>query len=272
MLRRPHFIALGVVLFLTLVLLNLPHHTAGQLKLAVGTLFLPFFGLSKSTHQLAWEAEDANASRTGLLGQLDDLRRSNQALRLKAMEAESLLRENEQLREHLGLRRQLPWQQLKLARVVGRDPANWWLNIQIELGTRDGAGIRENLPVLSTEGYLIGRLTSVGANNSRVVLLGDPDCKVSVEVEKTREVGMIVGGAGPLDNTMVSLSYLSRTARPKAGQRVLTSGLGMVYPKDLLVGQIADEARPAAEGSFSEVRVKLAADFGTLEYVWVVVP
>ena len=59
MLKRPHYIALGLVLVLVLIVLNLPNNTASHLKLAIGSLFLPLFGLSKSAQQLREHAGDA---------------------------------------------------------------------------------------------------------------------------------------------------------------------------------------------------------------------
>ena len=56
MLKRPHYIALSLVLFLVLVILNLPSQTAIQSKLAIGSLFLPLFGLAASAHSLAAQA------------------------------------------------------------------------------------------------------------------------------------------------------------------------------------------------------------------------
>ena len=53
MLKKPHYIAFGLVGLLTLIVLSLPQHTASQIKLAIGGLFLPLFGLSKSSQQLA---------------------------------------------------------------------------------------------------------------------------------------------------------------------------------------------------------------------------
>ena len=69
MLKRSHYIALGIVVLLTLILLNLPSHTAARLKLAIGSLFLPLFGLANSTDQLANKAGDAITTRTELLQQ-----------------------------------------------------------------------------------------------------------------------------------------------------------------------------------------------------------
>src|SRR5438309_1604368 len=73
MLRRPHYIALVLVGVLTLVILNLPQHTASQIKLAFGSLFLPLFGLSKSSQQVVHQAGNAVTSRAELIRQNDAL-------------------------------------------------------------------------------------------------------------------------------------------------------------------------------------------------------
>ena len=49
MLKRPHYIAVGLIVLLTLVILNLPGQTTARLKLGIGSLFLPLFGLASST-------------------------------------------------------------------------------------------------------------------------------------------------------------------------------------------------------------------------------
>ena len=62
-----------------------------------------------------------------------------------------------------------------------RDPANWWRTVQIDLGSRDG--IQTNQPVLTAEG-LVGRVSSVSYVSSQVVLIGDPNCRVSARRRK----------------------------------------------------------------------------------------
>ena len=69
--------------------------------------------------------------------------------------------------------------------------------MQIDLGSRDG--VRENLPVLTTDG-LVGRVSSVGYTRSQVVLIGDPNCRVSALVENPAHDMGIISAGGPLDN------------------------------------------------------------------------
>ncbi len=63
--------ALGLVGLLTLIVLSLPHQTADRLKLAIGSLFLPLFGLAKTSQQLTRQAGEATTSRSELLKQIE---------------------------------------------------------------------------------------------------------------------------------------------------------------------------------------------------------
>ena len=267
MLKRPHYIALGLVVLLTLVILNLPSQTTARFKLGIGSLFLPLFGLASSAQQLAGTTGDAVVPRRELLKLNDGLRRENQQLRLQALQAQETANENARLRQLVGWQRQTSWK-LKLAKVVLREPANWWRTVQIDLGSRDG--LRVNLPVLTIDG-LVGRISSVSLTRSQVVLLGDPNCKVSARVEnETRDTG-IIGASGPLDTEFVELGYLSRNANLKPAQNVVTSGEGGIFPPGIPIGKIVD-VQAVDYGLRTEARVKLAANLNALEEVWVMFP
>lgn len=269
MLKRSHHLSLGLMVLLTLLLLNLPGPTAARLKLAIGSLFLPLFGLAASSQQLSAQAVDLALPRRELIRQNERLRRQNQELELRLLQAAEIARENERLRQLLGWQKTVPWQ-VKPANVVLRDPANWWRTIQIDLGRRDG--VRENLPVLTCDG-LLGRVSAVSFDRAQVVLLGDPNCRVAVVVENpARDQGILLAEApGPLDGSLVTLGYLSRSAALQPGQRVSTSGLGGIFPKGIPVGQIVD-VRPVESGLYLQARVQLAARLGALEHVWVLFP
>lgn len=252
---------------MTLVALNLPSETAARLKLALSSLFLPLFGLAGTTQQILGKGADNLLPRRELVRELEQLRRENQELRLLAARGTEALRENNRLRELIGWQRQAPWK-LKPARVVLRDPANWWRSVEIDLGSRDG--LRANLPVLTPEG-LVGRVAAVGLTRAQVLLLGDPNCRVSALVANEKRDQGILGAGGPVDNELVELNYLARSADVKPGQAVMTSGLGGVFPKGIAIGKIVD-SRPVEYGLYTQARVKLAANLGGLEEVWVLWP
>src|SRR5580698_10095307 len=197
MFKKKNYLALGAVVFVAVLLLSLPTRATARLKLAVGSWFLPLFGLAGEAQQLPADLADSVLPRRELLKEIDDLRRENQQLKEEQVQTSAIARENDQLRGLLGWQRQVPWR-LKLANVIMRDPANWWHTIQIDLGSRDG--IQTNLPVLTPEG-LIGRVAAVSFVSSQIVLIGDPNCRVSVLVENaTHDMGVLLAsGDPPLD-------------------------------------------------------------------------
>ena len=73
-----------------------------------------------------------------------------------------------------------------------------------------------------------------------------------------------------LDQSIVSVSFLQVNRRILAGQNVVTSGLGTVFPQGIPVGTILDTK--VQDGLFTQARVRLAADLGRLQEVWVMLP
>ncbi len=103
-----------------------------------------------------------------------------------------------------------------------------------------------------------------------MVLIGDPNCQVSALVENPAHDMGVISPGGPLDNSFVELSYLSGSANLKAGQNVITSG-SAAFSQGHSIGQIVD-ARPVEFGLYTEARVKLLVNLGSLEQVWVLFP
>jgi rod shape-determining protein MreC len=267
MFKQKHYLALGAVTLAALLIFSLPPSVTARLKLTVGSLFLPLFGLNNAAQQLPVAAADAVLPRRELLQQLESLHRENQQLKVQALQAAATTRENDQLRELFGWQKQTPWK-LKLANVVMRDPANWWRTVEIDLGSRDG--ISTNLPVLTADG-LVGRISSVGLTRSQVVLIGDPNCKASALVENPAHDMGVITTSGPLDNSLVELTYLAGNADLKPGENVITSGLGGIFPKGIPIGRVVD-TQQVEFGLYTEARVKLSANLGALEQVWVLFP
>jgi rod shape-determining protein MreC len=268
MFKHKNYLALGAVVIVAVVLLSLPTRVTSRLKLAVGSWFLPLFGLSSAAQQIPADLADSVLPRRELLKQIDTLRRENQQLRSQAVQNSAIARENDQLRSLLGWQKNVPWK-VKPANVVMRDPANWWRTVQIDVGSRDG--VRVDLPIISSSGSLVGRVSSVSLTRSQVVLIGDQNCRVSATVENAaRDMGVVVA-SGPVDTTLVQLTYLASSANLKPGQNVVTSGLGEVFPKGIPIGQIV-YAHAVEYGLYTEAQVKLNANLGSLEQVWVLFP
>jgi rod shape-determining protein MreC len=268
MFKRPQWVAFGAVALVGLVLLNLPDQLAARLKIALGALFLPLFGLVGSAQHLAAETARTFTPRAELGRQLEALRRENQRLQLELARAREALEENQRLRQLLGWTRASPWK-TRVCTVLARDPEAWWRALHIDAGARDG--LRPGLPVVTPEG-LVGRVDRVAHATAEVVLVGDPRCRVAVVVRETGETGVLTThSAGVLDHRLVDLTHLPRNFAVRPGQSVFTSGLGGVFPPGLPVGTVVD-TRSVGYGLYAEARVKLHADPARLREVIVLLP
>lgn len=269
MFKRAHYVAMSAVLLLVLLLLSLPDQAAARVKLAISALFIPLFGLSQSTQTATGKVADVALPRGVLLNQMEQLRQENERLRVVQMQADAVKLENDRLRQMIQLKPQTAWKP-RLAKVVGRDPANWWRTVQIDLGSADG--LKVNLPVMTSQG-LVGRIYAVGQHRALVVLIGSPECRVAAVVEKSRENGVVgpSASAAILDPNLVELSYLTRNSKLEPGQLVYTSGLGGIFPQGILVGSIVD-TQTVEHGLYVEARLKLAVNVNQLEEVWVLLP
>ena len=268
--KRQQYIVCGLVVLVAVVLLNLPDQQAGRLKLALGGLFLPFFGAAASAQRLADGAAQALAPRSALQRRIEQLQKENDDLRLRLAQAEQVLHENVRLREALG------WSQrtsrpFKLASVVGQDPANWWRSLHIDIGSRDG--VRANMTVLVPEG-IVGRVSEAGLARSRVTLVGDPSFRFSAQVLDGSDQRVVARGAispstSSLNRSLVNLIFLPGDSLIKPGQMVVTSGEeGGVFARGIPVGRIVD-VRTNDFGIDLEARVKLSVNLNRLEEVWV---
>jgi len=265
--KRPYYLAGGAAMLVVLIVLQLPERTANQLKLTLGGLFLPLFGLAGSGEGLVQETAQALTTRGQLLRQVTELRELNQRLQLQVTQLQEAWRENTRLKQALGWQQNAGWR-LKPARVLGQDPANWWRALHISLGARDG--VRTNAPVLTADG-LVGRVTEVGFTRSHVVMVGDPGCRFSALVQETRDKGIITPEASTLDHLLVGFTFVPIGAGLRPGQWVLTSGDGGVFPKGIPVGQVVD-IQTNEFALYLEARVRLSVNLNRLEEVWVLFP
>lgn len=258
----------SVGLALGLVLLNLPPSVADRLKMAVSALFIPLFGLSRSTQSLADQASYHLLTRSTLIRELERLRRENLQLKLTNAQMSDLAFENSRLRSALQWQVRSPWK-ARSARVIGRDPTTWWRTILIDYGSVQGA--QTNQTVITPDG-LVGRIRSVQPIFSQVALIGDPECGVSIVINETREPGTIQEArSAMLSDGMIAVRTLQHSSTAMAGQSVSTMGNGGIFPKGIPVGQIVD-TRSVDGGLSTEIRVRLGAQLNRLEEVWILTP
>jgi len=126
-------------------------------------------------------------------------------------------------------------------------------SVLLNVGARDG--IIDGWATMDGIG-LVGRISGVGANTARVILLTDATSRVPATVQPSGQAAMVSGdnGAAP------AVDFLENADLVRPGDRVISSGDGGVFPAGLLIGQIA--ADPAGR-----LRVRLAADYERLKFL-----
>jgi rod shape-determining protein MreC len=164
-----------------------------------------------------------------------DLKRMVRELENDLAELEENRLENERLRRLLGFKQKLGKVSIP-ALVIGRDPNNWSSVVFIDKGVNDG--IAKDTVVISGQG-LIGRVRESGKTSSKVMLINDVDSKVGAIVQRNREQGLLVGTPGGA----CKLIYLSFDSDVSEGDKILTSGMGGIYPKEILIGDVASVAK-----------------------------
>jgi rod shape-determining protein MreC len=238
--RRRARLLLIVLIIGSLVLVTIDFRTGedggdGMLDRARGVVTTVFRPVQDGLTTLVRPLGNATSSVTDLFS----VRADNQRLRdrLDQLEerrrsATDLERENEELRELLGLRDRSGLETVA-GRTVALAPSNFEWTITIDVGSNDG--VARNMPVISGDG-LVGRVIQVEANASRVLLAIDPNAHAAARIADSGEVGSVVGrGADPM-----LFTPLDPEAEIEEGDELVTSSYdGGVYPGGIPIGTVA---------------------------------
>lgn len=126
-------------------------------------------------------------------------------------------------------------------------------SVLLNVGARDG--IRDGWA--TTDGLgLVGRISGVGENSSRVLLLTDPASRIPVTIQPSGQRAILTGDT----STLPLLDFIEFPEQVRPGDRVISSGDGQVFPAGLLVGQVV-------LGTDARLRLRLAADYERLEFL-----
>lgn len=182
-------------------------------------------------------------------------------LRAQVGELRETALENYRLSHLLEIRNRVGTEALA-AKVIGKDATNWFRTILIDKGANEG--IQRHMAVVTPEG-LVGRVVDVTALAARVQLITDPESAVGVLIQRSRVAGVAAGSHGGI----VQIKYLPLMADVIVGDRVITSGMGGIFPKGIPLGRVLRSSRPTNGALFQETEVQPLAEFSRLEEVMV---
>ena len=202
-----------------------------------------------------------------ILEENEKLTTENAELRGQMVDYDKLKAENEAYKALTNIQEQHPEMSYVSSFVIGRDPLDSFYGFTLDQGSLDG--VEANDAITSDEGYLLGVVTEVDLTSCKVMTILHPSFNAAGVVSRTRDNGIITGSADYAAEGLCILSNLSRGTLTKANDQVITTGLGGVFPPDVLVG-VVQELVPEASGKSTIAVIKPGADPRTVKHVFII--
>ena len=151
--------------------------------------------------------------------------------------------------------------------VIGRDPLDEFGGFTLDQGSTDGVAVND--AIISDRGYLLGVVVEEDATSCKVMTILHPSFNAAGVISRTRENGIITGSADYAADGQCVLTNLDRATEARKGDQVITTGLGGVFPANLLVGTV-QEVVPEQSGKSSSAVILPGADPRTVKHVFIV--
>lgn len=197
------------------------------------------------------------------------LKAENIDLQNKLIEYSRMKEENTRLREVLKYTESKNNYDYVGVDIIGYSGGNITDGYVINKGTKDG--VEKDMVVISAEG-LVGKVTRAETNYSIIQSIINENIAVSVMVQSTRETTGILRGVTDSKNRNLTKIYnLPIDSNIKEGDVILTSGLGMVYPKEIRVGEVLSVETDNVRVMKNAI-VKPYVDFNKLEELFIIIP
>ena len=207
------------------------------------------------------------ANIDAILEENQQLSEENASLRSQMVDYDKLKAENEAYKALANIQEQHPEMSYTSSFVIGRDPLDSFWGFTLDRGTLDGVAVND--AVISDEGYLLGVVREADLTSCKIMTILHPSFNAAGVVSRTRDNGIITGSADYAADGLCILSNLARSTLSREGDQVITTGLGGVFPPDVLVGVIK-ELTPEASGKSTLAVIRPGADPRTVRHVFII--
>jgi rod shape-determining protein MreC len=188
-------------------------------------------------------------------------------LKKQNRELAALETKNQELKQALNLKEQFSDYTIVGANIIAVDPGNWFNVFKIDIGRKEG--IYEGFPVVTSSKGLVGRVVSSDISTANVQTIIDEESAVSGWIAKAGGGHAIVRGDMLLkEKGLCRLDYIPLEMDVEVGDVIETSGLGGLYPKGIVIGEVVEVRKTNSELNRYAI-IKPEADFKKLEEVFV---
>ena len=183
-----------------------------------------------------------------------------------ARQADATARENERLREQMGLLSYNDDYKTVDAYIISWSSTDWTSTFTINRGAN--IGIEPNMCVITANGEVVGLVIEAGANYAVVKTVQDSTLEISATIASSGYNGMVSGGYENGRKDLLRMDYLDSSAIIRNNDQVVTSG-STIYPKGLILGHVVD-AGFGDTGVAKYAVLEPAAEIGSLEQVFII--
>ena len=232
----------------------------------LGAVSVPFKQVTAHMSQKFSVWQDRTLNIDQIIAENEQLKLENQELKRKQINYDKIKIENEQYKEFLNIKEENPEYEIAYASVIGRDGQDKFYSFTIDVGEKDGVEVND--VVLSSVG-VVGVVVETGPNYARVSTILSPSVSVACFVSSTRDTGIVCGDSIYSNDGKTIIKYLPKNTKAKIGDIISTTGMGEVFPKDLLVGEI-ESIHTDTSGNYNYAIVKPACDIAEVKNVFVI--
>ncbi|MBQ8782851.1 MAG: rod shape-determining protein MreC [Clostridia bacterium] len=260
------FFVVIAALILGSVIASVVHSGNTPLSSALATLTHPLQKASTAVGNYINDYCDNFRSSADLQKQNEELKQKIADFQYELADYENTKRTLKIYEEFLGVKEENPDYIFENASVLSRDGVDIYGSFILDKGS--AKGIEVNDPVIFGKN-LVGIVTEVTLTNCTVKTLANPDVSVAVYEARSNETGYVTGFEEGIDTTVFKLPGLSKDSNIASGGVVYTTGIGGIYPKDLIVGTVEEIRKSQSDISYYGA-VKSNVDFSELTEVFVI--
>ena len=202
-----------------------------------------------------------------VMAENETLKAENAELRQQIVDYDRVKAENQAYKALESIQSQRPEMSYLSSFVIGRDPLDSFYGFTLDRGTLDGVAVND--AVVSDQGYLLGMVVEAEPTSCKVMNVLHPNFNAAGVVSRTRDNGIVTGNSEYAADGLCVLTNLARNTLTEKSDQVVTTGLGGVFPADLLVG-VVQELVPEVSGKSTIAVIKPGTDPRTVRHAFII--